>query len=106
MQTIHTFQNGSILMNVLSSGMCLSPKIQLFPITCRMEVLGHQAKFLLPNLTILKVKQVRIQQLISQRPKKEKNTHKKKKTRKKGHSMKTAASALSEIVKGAANSYK
>ena len=31
---------------------------------------------------------------------------KQRKTRKKGHSMKTAASALSEIVKGAANSYK
>ena len=31
---------------------------------------------------------------------------KQRKTRKKDHSMKTAASALSEIVKGAANSYK
>ena len=37
---------------------------------------------------------------------KKKEHTKKKKTRKKGHSMKTAASALSEIVKGAANSYK
>ena len=63
-------------MNVLSLGMYLSPKIQLFPLTCRMEVLGHQAKFLLANLTILKVKQVRIQQLISQRPKKKENKEK------------------------------